>query len=179
MQEINLTPEIDMSHSAVPKVRLYSKNHASCVGVGEVQDDEIAATALQRWRPHSRKPPARVVVTLSDALVPAAFIPHKNAPFLSGVDRRVTMKDILNERDGDKLVLWDIAHVRLLEHWTAPPATTSSAANESASAAYDGDEAFFSVQQPCRVVLSPGKVVPPCTNCVVTNVFKIVEYHGC
>lgn len=140
-------------------MRLYSNNHAICVGVGEVQDDVSAAEALRRWRPRSwQRLKGVIVVKLSEALVPAAFIPHKKAPSVPGVNR-VTMKDVF-ESDGDSLVLWDIAHVRLARDLSPRPSTAAPSATESTSPDYDDDAEFFAVDQPLRVVRSPGKVLP-------------------
>lgn len=139
-------------------MRLYSNNHASCVGVGEVQDDETTARTLHRWRPRSRQTGGykRVVVKVSEALKPAAFTAHKGAPPASTGVGRVTMKDVC-DGDGDRLVLWDVAHVRLAADWTAPPATPSPSANPSMSVAFDDDADFFAAPRPCRVVGPPGK----------------------
>lgn len=99
-------------------MRLYSSNHASCVGVGGVQDEETSTQAESRWTTPRRRA-RRVVVKVSEGLVPAAFIPHKGAPSVLGVGR-VTMKHVLKDVV-DELVLWDVAHVRLASDWVAPP----------------------------------------------------------
>ncbi|CAN0310195.1 unnamed protein product, partial [Laminaria digitata] len=141
------------------QVRLYSNNHASCVGVGDVQDDETAAATLQRWRPQSRGAglQKRVVVKVSEALKPAAYAAHKGAPPSSAGVGRATMKDVC-DGDGDRLVLWDVAHVRLAADWIAPPATPAPSAVPNASTAYDDDDDFFATQPPGRVVDSPDDV---------------------
>lgn len=145
-------------------MRLYSSNHASCVGIGEVQDDATTDEALHLWRPQMRRRSKRVVVKMSEALVPAAFIPHKGAPPVPGVGR-ATMKDVF-EGDGDGLVLWDIAHVRLAKDWIAPPATRTPLTNGNESAAYDDDADFFAAEAPSHVVRSRGKVsFPPVNTC--------------
>lgn len=142
------------------QVRLYSNNHASCVGVGEVQDDETSAEILRRWRPQSRPrqgQPTRVVVKVSEMLVPSAFTPHKGAPPASSVEpRRVTMKDVF-EGEGGRLVLWDIAHVRLVADWKAPLPVRAPSASANGSAAYDDDAEFFASPVPDHVVGAPGK----------------------
>lgn len=139
-------------------MRLYSSNHASCVGVGEVQDETTSTQAERRWTTPRRRA-RRVVVKLSEALVPAAFIPHKGAPSVLDVDR-VTMNDVLEDAV-DKLVLWDVAHVRLASDWVAPPVTPAPSANGNDSAAYDDDADFFAVPAPSHVVQSRGKVLSP------------------
>ena len=138
------------------------QQHASCVGVGDMQDDETAAESLLRWRPQSRQAgrQKRVVIKVSDALKPAAYVAHKGAPPASAGVSRVTMKDVF-DGDGDRLVLWDVAHVCLAADWTAPPATQAPSANPNATAAYDDDADFFAAEAPCHVVGSLGKVLPP------------------
>ncbi|CAB1117108.1 unnamed protein product [Ectocarpus sp. CCAP 1310/34] len=137
------------------KVRLYSKNHASCVGVGEVQDDEIAAEALDRWRPSARRKGrlTQVVVMLNGVFKPAAYIPHKGAPRAASGVGRVTMKDA-NSDKGDRLVLWDIAHVRLVSDWKPLPAAAAPSANANDSAAYDDNDQFYASKRPPHVVHS-------------------------
>ncbi|CAM9149525.1 unnamed protein product [Sphacelaria rigidula] len=136
------------------KMRLYSNKHAHCVGLAEVQDDEDASEALRRWRPRSwQRLKGVIVVKLIEALVPVAFIPHKNAPSVSGV-KRVTLNDLF-ESDNDSLVLWDVAHVRLARDLTPRPPTPAPSATKSASAAYDDDAVFFAADPPCHVVRSP------------------------
>ncbi|CAM9376638.1 unnamed protein product [Sphacelaria rigidula] len=136
------------------KVRLYSNNHANCVGLGEVQGDENASQALRRWRPRSwQRLKGVIVVNLTEALVPAAFIPHKNAPSVSGV-KRVTLNDVFDSDNGS-LVLWDVAYVRLARDLTPRPPTPAPSATKSTSAAYDDDAEFFAADPPCHVVRSP------------------------
>ena len=91
---------------------------------------------------------------MSDAVKPATYAAHKEAPFFAGVGR-VTMKEICG--GGDSLVLWDIAHVRLAADWTAPPATPAPSPNPNASAAYNDGADFFATEAPCHVVASLGK----------------------
>ena len=62
------------------QVRLQSNNHASCVGVGNVQGLETAAGYLLRWRPQSRQSGGQkgVVFKVSDdAVKPATYPAHK------------------------------------------------------------------------------------------------------
>lgn len=143
------------------QVRLYSNNHASCVGVGEVLDETTSSEILRRWRPQSRPrggQPTRVVVKVSEALVPSAFTPHKGAPPASSDEpRRVTMKDVY-EGEGDRLVLWDVAHVRLVADWKAPRPARAPSASANGSAAYDDDAEFFATPGPDHVVRAPGKI---------------------
>ena len=148
-------------------MRLYSNNHASCVGIGEVQDDETAAETMYRWRPQSRRTGLRkrVVVKVSEALKPSAYVAHKGAPPASAGVGRVTMKDVC-DGDGDRLVLWDVTNVRLAADWIAPPATLTPSSNPNASAAYDD---FFNTQTPCHVVGSPGTVLRPFYEEIVLN----------
>lgn len=97
----------------------------------------------------------RVLVKVTEALVPAAFAPHKSAPPPSSVgDPRLTMKDVCC---GGGLALWDIAHVRRASDWKAPPlAQVTSGAN--ASSAYDDNAEFLAARPPARVVCPEGKL---------------------
>ena len=103
-------------------MRLHSNNHASCVGVGNVQGHETTAGSLLRWRPQRRQSGGQkgVVVKVSDAVKPATYAAHKEAPSSAGVGR-VTMKETC-DGGGDRLVLWAVTHVCLAADWTAPPA---------------------------------------------------------
>ena len=86
-------------------MRLHSNNHTSCVGVGNVQGHETTAGSLLRWRPQSRQSGCQkgVVVKVSDAVKPATYAGHKEAPSFAGVGR-VTMKEMY-AGGGDSLVL--------------------------------------------------------------------------
>ena len=95
---------------------------------------------------------------MSDAVKPATYAAHKEAPFFAGVGR-VTMKEICGG-GGDSLVLWDVAHVRVAADWTAPPATPAPSPNPNASAAYNDDADFFATEAPCHVLGSLGKALP-------------------
>eukprot|EP00904_Undaria_pinnatifida_P013878 jgi/Undpi1/9620/HiC_scaffold_27.g12076.m1 len=53
---------------------------------------------------------------------------------------------------GDRLVLWDVTHVRLAADWTPPPATPAPSPNPNASAAYNDDPDLFATEAPCHVV---------------------------
>ena len=139
-------------------MRLHSNNHASCVGVANVQGHETTAGSLLRWRPQSRQSGGQkgIVVKVSDAAKPATYAAHKEAPSSEGVGR-VAMKEICG--GGDRLVLWDVTHVRLAADWTAPPATPAPSPNPNASAAYSDDADFFATEAPCHVVGSLGKAL--------------------
>ena len=140
-------------------MRLHSNNHASCVGVGNVQGHETTAGSLLRWRPRSRQSGGQknVVVKVSDAVKPATYAAHKEAPSSAGVGR-VTMKEICGG-GGDRLVLWDVTHVRLAADWTPPPATPAPSPNPNASAAYNDDPDLFATEAPCHVLGSLGKAL--------------------
>ncbi|CAN0111500.1 unnamed protein product, partial [Ectocarpus sp. 4 AP-2014] len=68
-------------------VRLCTNNHASCVGVGQVQDEEIARSLLEKWdtklklaqREGTRSGGLiRVVVKVVDVHKPASLAPHQD-----------------------------------------------------------------------------------------------------
>ncbi|CBJ28935.1 similar to Werner syndrome protein [Ectocarpus siliculosus] len=133
------------------KVRLYSNNHASCVGVGEVQDDDTAAEALAGWFPGARRKGrlTQVVVGLSGVFKPAAYTAHKGTPSAASGVGRVTMDEAYK---GDRLVLWDVAHVRLVSDWKPSPAAAAPSSNENASEAYNDNAQFFTSPRPPHVV---------------------------
>ena len=95
---------------------------------------------------------------MSDAVKPATYAAHKEAPSSAGVDR-VTMKEICGG-GGDRLVLWDVTHVRLAADWTTPPATPPPSPNPNARAAHDDDADFFATGEPCHLVSSIGTALP-------------------
>ena len=86
-------------------MRLHSNNHASFVGVENVQGHETPAGSLLRWRPQSRQSGGQkgVVVKVSDVVKPATYAAYKEAPSSAGVGR-VTMKEVCGG-GGDSLVL--------------------------------------------------------------------------
>ncbi|CAB1102728.1 unnamed protein product [Ectocarpus sp. CCAP 1310/34] len=90
---------------------------------------------------------------LSGVFKPAAYIPHKGAPRAASGVGRVTMKDA-NSDKGDRLVLWDIAHVRLVSDWKPLPAAAAPSANANDSAAYDDNDQFYASKRPPHVVHS-------------------------
>ena len=94
---------------------------------------------------------------MSDAAKPATYAAHKETPSSAGVGH-VTMKG--NCGGGDRLVLWDVTHVRLAAYWTPPPATPVPSPNLNASAAYNDDADFFATEAPCHMVGSLGKTLP-------------------
>ena len=94
---------------------------------------------------------------MSDTVKPAAYVAHEEAPSSTGVGR-VTMKEICG--GGDRLILWDVTHVRLAADWTAPPATPAPSPNPNASAAYSDDPDLFATEAPCHVAGSLGKTLP-------------------
>ena len=91
---------------------------------------------------------------MSDAVKPATYAAHKEAPSFAGVGR-VTMKEVRGG-GGDRLVLWDVTHVRLAADWTAPPVPSP---NLNASAAYNDDADFFATDALCLMVGSLGKTL--------------------
>ena len=95
---------------------------------------------------------------MSDVVRPATYAAYKEAPSSAGVGR-VTMKEVCGG-GGDRLVLWNVTHVRLAADWTAPPATPVPSPNPNASAAYNDDADFFATEAPCRMVGSLGKTLP-------------------
>ena len=99
-------------------VRLHSNNHATCVGVGNVHGHETTAGSLLRWRhqPCQSGGQKDVVVKASDAMKPATYAAHKEAPSFAGVGR-VTLKEIC-DGGGVRLGLWEVTHVRLSADWT-------------------------------------------------------------
>lgn len=102
----------------------------------------------------------RVVVRLSEVFKPAAYSAHKGAPPAALDSGRVTMEEVY-DGGGDRLVLWDIAHVRLASDWKPPRAAAAPSANENASAAYNDDVQFYDVSRPAHVVCSQGKMSLP------------------
>ena len=61
---------------------------------------------------------------------------------------------------GDRLVLWDVIHVRLAADWAAAAATPAPSPRPNASTAYNNDADFFATEAPCHVVGSLGKASP-------------------
>lgn len=140
------------------QVRLYSKNHASCVGTGEVQDESEALNALYAWNSrlrlcNRRREPTRVLVKVTDVYVPAAFVLHKGAPPApTSKASLATMEDV---SDGNGMVLWDIAHLRRSSEWKAPPSVRHRRTPNDSSA-YNDDADFFSTPERHHVVNPPG-----------------------
>ena len=75
-------------------MRLYNASHSACVAVGSVIPDATAAVALDRWKnlpklvgPSGQR--LRVVVDITEAKVPSAFVQHaKSPPLESSKGRR-------------------------------------------------------------------------------------------
>ncbi|CAB1103500.1 unnamed protein product [Ectocarpus sp. CCAP 1310/34] len=124
-------PIFCMAPSDIPiagtEVRLYTNNHESCVGVGQVQDEEAARSLVEKWgtdlklaqREGTRSGGLkRVVVKVVDVLKPASLTPHQDAPPPPppppGQPRvAVSMNDVHSGKGFEGFVLWDLVHVRL------------------------------------------------------------------
>lgn len=70
------------------------------------------------------------------------------------------MNDV-RDGGGDRLVLWDIAHVRLASDWKPPPAAAAPSASVNARGAYNDDAQIYAYRQPLHVVSPPGKMPAP------------------
>ena len=68
------------------------------------------------------------------------------------------MKEVC-DGDGDRLVLWDVAHVRSGADWTTPPTTPTPSANPIEKAAYDNEADVFDTPAPCKTVILHGKLL--------------------
>ena len=128
---------------------------------------------MYRWRPQSRRTGLRkrIVVKVREAVKPSAYVAHKGTPPASAGAGHVTMKDVCDD-DGDRLVLRDVAHVRLAAKWVVPPRDAGPFIKPNASAAYDDDDDdddFFNTQAPFHVMGSPGTVLRPVYEDIVLN----------
>lgn len=148
-------------------MRLYTNNHASCVGVGQVQDEEVARSLMEKWgtdlklaqREGTRSGGLkRVVVKVVDVLKPASLAPHQDAPPPPspppGQPRvSVSMKDV---QSGEGFVLWDLVHVRLVSDHHPFQGIPIPAASEDPGAYEDN---FFDAPRPPQAVYRNGECV--------------------
>lgn len=173
------------------QVRLYTSNHSTCVGVGQIQSDEEALSLLEKWgsplrlrgRAGTRSGGLkRVVVKIVEALKPANYLPHKGAPPApDGKGSKVTMKDAHLEGG---FALWDLAHVRLASACRTFQGLPVPSGSEDPQA-YKDD--FFEAPKPAQAVyrkddasvISGGEFAHPGIMCVLNLRMLPRMWHGC